>query len=242
MTVDYETLGSDQTIAHSTTATWLTTNSLSVGKWLIAVTGLMEYDASATGFSTIGIIDGSATATFDGPQEIVLPLPVGTGPVPFAITFLANVTAPGTLALQASTDTGSNDGITVLSNAGVSSGYAAVLLEGAADQKYTKTYSISGTLGVPSGATNFLPPFFESVDTYQTVSLVGVWGMVRAGTATLDIQQNGTNVATSIGLTTSPSYTAIGVSVADGDYFAPVLTAVSSSDGLSLSFVYETTS
>jgi hypothetical protein len=114
---------------------------------------------------------------------------------------------------------------------------------GGADQKFTKTYSISGALGLPSGATNFLPPFFESVDTSQTVTLVGVRGMVRTGTVTLDIYQNGSSVATSIGLTTTPSYTAIGVSIADGDYFAPVITAVGSTpDGLSLSFVFETTS
>jgi hypothetical protein len=104
------------------------------------------------------------------------------------------------------------------------------------------TYSVSGTLQVPSGATGYLPPFFKVFAGGESVTLIGVRAMVRSGSCTVNIQQNGSNVTglTAINVTTTPTTTSLSTpaSVANGDYFAPVLTAVSSADGLSLTFLF----
>ena len=98
------------------------------------------------------------------------------------------------------------------------------------------SYAVSGVLVVPSGATGFLPPFYWPVPSGQTVNLVSVRYAVRSGTATLNIQKNGSNIATGIAVTSSPATTAVAATVANNDSFQPVLTAVSSADGLTVSF------
>ncbi len=104
------------------------------------------------------------------------------------------------------------------------------------------TYSVSGTLAVPAGATNYLPPFFKVFPSNVTYTLIGVEAMVRSGSCTLSINQNGTGVTglTGISVTTSATQTnaTTPASVASGDYFAPVISAVSSADGLSLTFIF----
>ena len=111
----------------------------------------------------------------------------------------------------------------------------------------SKTYAVSSLIAVPSGATNFLPPFFLPVPAGQTWFLVGVRAMIRAGTsATMDIQQNGVGVGglTGIVVTTTAATTLATTPspVVDGDYFAPVFTAISGTpDGLSLSFYFQVT-
>ena len=107
------------------------------------------------------------------------------------------------------------------------------------------TYSVSGTLAVPSGATNYLPPFFRPVGGNQGVTLSAVRYFCRAGTATFTIYQNGaalTGAAAGINVTTTATTTTLNVSTSNNDYFAPVLTAVSGSDGLSISFEFTVTS
>ena len=107
-----------------------------------------------------------------------------------------------------------------------------------------RDYAVGGLLAVPSGATNYLCPFFQSVLQGQTVSLVGVWCVVRAGTsATLSVNHNGTTVGglSGIVVTTTASYTAATnpANVIDGDTFAPVISAISGTpDGLTVSFVF----
>lgn len=107
-----------------------------------------------------------------------------------------------------------------------------------------RTYSLSGTLGLPSGATNFLPPFFKSVAPGNSVSLIAIRCVLRAGTATFSINQNGTAVPglSAVSVTTTASYVTptVAVNVVDGDLFAPVCTAVSGADGLSLTFIFAT--
>ncbi len=106
------------------------------------------------------------------------------------------------------------------------------------------TYAVQGALAVPSGATNFLPPFFLPIEPGVVVTLIGVRGMVRGGTnVTISIQRNGSNVSglTGLTITTSPSSFAptIPVDASDGDYFAPLITAISGTpDGLSLTFYF----
>ena len=106
----------------------------------------------------------------------------------------------------------------------------------------SQTYSVSGTLSVPSGGTGYLPPFFMPVAPGQTMALGAVRYMVRAGSATMNIQHNGSNIATGINVTTSAASTTVLASVANNDTFAPVLTAVSSADGLTCSFYFEVSS
>jgi hypothetical protein len=107
------------------------------------------------------------------------------------------------------------------------------------------TYSVSGILAVPSGYINYLPPFFFPVPSGQTVTLVSVIGMVRSGSCTLSIDKNGAGITglTGISFTNSPStHTPTStVTVSNNDYFAPVISAVSSADGLSLTFYFKIT-
>ena len=107
------------------------------------------------------------------------------------------------------------------------------------------TYSVSGLLAVPSGYINYLPPFFFPVPSVQTVTLVSVIGMVRSGSCTLSIDKNGAGITGLTGLTFTNSATSHAptstVTVANNDHFAPVISAVSSADGLSLTFYFQVT-
>ena len=103
----------------------------------------------------------------------------------------------------------------------------------------SQTYSVSGTLAVASGATNYLPPFFVPVEPGREVDMFGVVGMVRSGSAVIAIKKNGSTLG-SISVSTTPSLLLVGGSpiVTSLDYFAPVISSVSSADGLSLSFLF----
>ncbi len=104
------------------------------------------------------------------------------------------------------------------------------------------TYSVSGTLAVPSGATAYLPPFFKVFPSNVAYTLIGVIAMVRSGSCTLSVNQNGSAVSglSSINVTTSATtfYATTPATVSSNDYFAPVISAVSSADGLSLTFIF----
>ena len=106
----------------------------------------------------------------------------------------------------------------------------------------TDTYSVSGTLVVPSGATGYLPPFFKVFAPGAVLTLIGIIAMVRSGSCTLSIDQNGTAVTglTGLSITTTATTTTLAtpVAVSLNDYFAPVISAVSAADGLSLTLVF----
>ena len=106
---------------------------------------------------------------------------------------------------------------------------------------FSQTYSVSGTLVVPSGATGYLPPFFMPVGTGQTVSLYAVIAEVRAGSCVVNIEHNGTAISSGLAVSTTPTETAVSATVANNDTFQVVITAVSSADGLSCSFYFELT-
>lgn len=107
------------------------------------------------------------------------------------------------------------------------------------------TYSVSGTLAVAFYEVDYLPPFFFPVPSGQTVTLVSVIGMVRSGSCTLSIDKNGAGITGLTGLTFTNSATSHAptstVTVANNNYFAPVISAVSSADGLSLTFYFQVT-
>lgn len=107
--------------------------------------------------------------------------------------------------------------------------------------KISHTYAVSGTIVVPSGATGYLPPFFMPVAVNQGTTLLGVMTKLRSGSCDLTIEQNGSAIATGVAVGTSPSFHAINAAVADNDYFQPVVTSVSSADGLTCSFYFAIT-
>ena len=128
---------------------------------------------------------------------------------------------------------------------GQNSGYWA-LLPSIADSYDGQTYSVSGLLAVPSGATNYLPPFFYPVYPTNTVTFLGVIGLVRGGTSvTLNVQQNGSTITGLSGTTFTTSSSGLlaptsATTVNNLDYFAPVITAISGTpDGLTLTFVFQ---
>lgn len=94
------------------------------------------------------------------------------------------------------------------------------------------TWTIMGSIAVPSGETNFIPPFFVSLATGQGAILKKIRCRIDAGTSvTLNITQNGTAVITGASASTTASDTSPGgtVTLADNDLIACVVTAISGS-------------
>jgi peptidoglycan/xylan/chitin deacetylase (PgdA/CDA1 family) len=110
----------------------------------------------------------------------------------------------------------------------------------------TKIYTVPDEIKVPSGATDFLPPFIIALRSGQTAKVVEVIHEIGSGTsATLKLQKNGSDLTGFTGIevkaekkTTNPTDQAI----ADGDVIAPVVTAVSGTPkNLSFAIVIEHT-
>ena len=101
-----------------------------------------------------------------------------------------------------------------------------------------KDYAWTSALSVTSGATGFLPPFISAING----QLLSVTGQLRSGSATIDIDHNGSAIGglTSLAISTTattyePTNTTL---IAIGDTLGPVIDTVTSTpDGLSLSFV-----
>jgi hypothetical protein len=117
---------------------------------------------------------------------------------------------------------------------------------GATFPTVNRTYVITGAIGLPSGATNYIPPFPYVLLNGETVYLVGIQAAVRTGTVTLQINQNGTGIAglTSVSVTSTSTYftPTNPALVTSGDLFAPVVTAIGSTpDGMFVDFVFSVT-
>jgi len=92
------------------------------------------------------------------------------------------------------------------------------------------TYAITGEIQVPVGDTNFIIPFFVSLATGQTASIVKARHSINGGTsATVKLQKNGGDITGYTGITvnTTPSDTTQAESLSDNDEIALVVTAVS---------------
>lgn len=92
------------------------------------------------------------------------------------------------------------------------------------------TFTISGTVNVPSGDTDYVPPFYVPVPAGQTVKFAKVVMRINSGTSvTFKLQKAGVDIATGYSATTSggSSATGAGASFADNDTCALVVTAVS---------------
>jgi hypothetical protein len=93
------------------------------------------------------------------------------------------------------------------------------------------TYTIPGEVSVPSGDTNYIPPFFVSLATGQTAVLSKIRYRINSGTSvTFKLQKNGGDITgyTALSATTTSTTTdAADVSLADNDMIALVVTAIS---------------
>lgn len=129
---------------------------------------------------------------------------------------------------------------------------ASYVYSGSAWQKMSKhvfrtthTWTIPDAIAVPSGDTDFIPPFFISLATGQTANVVKARYIISSGTsATVKIQKNGADLTgyTGISVTSTAASTTSTQSVADDDRLALVVTAVSGSPkNLSLTLVLEHT-
>lgn len=100
---------------------------------------------------------------------------------------------------------------------------------GSATTRHPHTYSVLGSIGVPSGDTNYLPPFFVPVPAGQTVRAVSVTHKIHTGTSvTASITRNGTSILTLTSTTTKTTTTfPAGTTFADTDEIALVVTGVS---------------
>lgn len=109
------------------------------------------------------------------------------------------------------------------------------------------TYIGPGTLSLPSGSTNYIPPLIVPVPSGQTVNFVGVAGFLRDGSSVqMNITQTGVTVPGLSGITVTTAMTAFylptSVSVANLDYFSPVYTVLNGTPGnLALAFVFDVT-
>jgi hypothetical protein len=113
-----------------------------------------------------------------------------------------------------------------------------------------RTYAVQGELAVPSGATNYLPPFFMRLNPGEQAFLVGVEAMIRdngsSPSVTISIEQNGSGTGLSdlTGIVVTPTATIFPLTtlqdVVNGDYFAPVITALTNNaDNLTLTFFFD---
>jgi hypothetical protein len=112
--------------------------------------------------------------------------------------------------------------------------------------RWTHTFAVQGEIKVPSGDTDFLPPFFVSLASAQTLKLVKARYVINSGTSvTCKLQANGADITgfTGISVTTTPGETdPTDVNLADNDRLALVVTAVSGTPkNLSFSLVFEAT-
>lgn len=91
------------------------------------------------------------------------------------------------------------------------------------------TWAITGSIAVPSGDTDYIPPFFIPVPSGQTANLVAARYRINSGTsATVKLQQNGVDIGgyTGLSVTTTPTSTTSSVALADNDLLALIVTAV----------------
>lgn len=212
----------------------ITAQSLTNGTTTIASTLTLQTTASTGGVQMSGP-NLSLTATAGGVAFTSL----GHGPVSlFAYSGNPNTyitaAAKGDLCVDTTTP-----GLWQASGAGT----AWVAIGGSSGTKTfqtSQTYSISGTLTVPSGASGYLPPFYVPVASGQTATLTGVRHSLRAGSAGINITHNGSSFS-SITTTTTPTTSTFSVSITSDDTFAPVITSVSGADGLSMSFYFTIT-
>lgn len=108
------------------------------------------------------------------------------------------------------------------------------------------TWTISGSIAVPSGDTDYIPGMWVPVPAGQTVALVAVRYRINSGTsATIKLQGGGVDIGgfTGLSATTADTSTTGSVAMTDNLYLAPVVTAVAGSPkNMSVSVFFDVTS
>jgi hypothetical protein len=93
------------------------------------------------------------------------------------------------------------------------------------------TFAVGGDIVVPSGDTDYIPPFFVNVPSGKLVNLVSCRHRINSGTsATVKVQRNGVDVTgfTGISVTTTATTTnPADIAIANNDMIAIVVTAIS---------------
>lgn len=110
----------------------------------------------------------------------------------------------------------------------------------------SKVFTVPDEIKVPSGDTDFIPPFIISLRTGQTAKIVKVLYKINGGTsATVKLQKNGSDLTgfTAIEVKTEKATTdPTDQAIADADVIALVVTAVSGSPkNLSFAVIVEHT-
>lgn len=93
-----------------------------------------------------------------------------------------------------------------------------------------KSWTVYGTIAVPSGDTNYIPPIFVNVPAWNTLSLVKCRYVIHTGTSvTFDLQRNGASITgfTGLSATTTAATTTGSQALANDDLIQPVVTAIS---------------
>lgn len=138
-------------------------------------------------------------------------------------------------------------GVSVTGGDGSGHGALTIAYNGTKTIRLPYTFSVSGLIAVPAGASNYLPPFFFPIPAGQSATLQAVRCMIRSGTSvTVAIQQNGVAVTglTAVSVTTTATTTNASSppSVSNGDYFAPVVSSISGTpDGMTITFYFDVT-
>ena len=94
------------------------------------------------------------------------------------------------------------------------------------------SWTVTGSIAVPSGDSDYIPPFYIPVPAGQTVNLVAARYRINSGTsATVKLQRNGVDVGgfTGLSVTTVDTSTTGSVALADNDVLALVVTGISGS-------------
>jgi hypothetical protein len=101
------------------------------------------------------------------------------------------------------------------------------------------TWALSGEFFATAGADSYLPPFFVSAPSGQTVTLVNVRAVCRSGSCTVSLAAAGTPITglTAMAVSTTPTtFTPTSaVTLSDGELLGPTIAAVvSTPDGLTI--------
>lgn len=90
------------------------------------------------------------------------------------------------------------------------------------------TFTISGPVGVLTGDTNYLPPFFVPVPTGQTVKFVGTRYRINSGTsATVQVNRNGALMWGGGTVTTTTTGDTQNITLTNNDVIQFIVTAIS---------------
>lgn len=198
--------------------------------------------ATAAGTTTLTVASNQNQA-FTGSTTQTVKLPVTTT-LSNGFVYVITNKSSGTLTIQtggASAITTILSGLTAIftcidNSSDVAASWNYNILGKTITTTIPHTFTVNGTVAVPSGDTDFIIPMTVPVPTNQTVTLVGARGLINSGTSVTCKLQKGSSIG---GLADITGYTSMSVSTTVGsigsgsssfsnnDLLALVVTAVS---------------